>query len=203
MKYSWFLLFAVPRLGGGFSFAKKILSAILKLPKAIIKPRINNQITVPELRVVGKDGENLGVLTFSEALQKAKEAGLDLIEISATAKPPVAKIMDYGKYIYQQQKKAQESLKKSKEIETKGIQIGIGTSQHDLEMRAKKIKEFFSEGNRVNVSLVLRGRAKGMDKNFINERIKRLLDLIPEKYKIADGPKFGPRGVSIIIEREK
>ncbi len=150
---------------------------------------------------MGKDGENLGVLTLSDALQKARETELDLIEISATAKPPVAKIMDYGKYVYQQQKKARESAKKTKEVETKGVQIGLGTSQHDLEMRAKKIEEFFKDGDRVNVSLVLRGRAKGTDKNFINERIKRLLDLIPEKYKIADGPKSGPRGISIIIEK--
>jgi translation initiation factor IF-3 len=173
------------------------------LLKTINKPRINNQIIAAELRVVGKDGENLGVLKRDEALVKAGEMELDLIEIAPTAKPPVAKIMDYGKYLYQQQKKDQESAKKSKEVETKVIQIGLGTSGHDLEMKAKKIEEFFKEGNRVRVNLVLRGRAKATDKNFIKERMDRLLGLIPLKYKIADGLKTGPRGVSMIIEYDR
>ncbi|MBU4223921.1 translation initiation factor IF-3 [Patescibacteria group bacterium] len=155
------------------------------------------------MRVIGKSGENLGVLKIADALQKAKEAELDLIEIAPTAKPPVAKIMDYGKYLYQEQKKTREASKKVREVETKAVQIGIGTSQHDLEMRAKKISEFFKDGNRVKINLVLKGRAKYLDKEFISGRIDRLLHFIVEKYKIADGPKKGPRGISIIIEKTK
>jgi translation initiation factor IF-3 len=155
------------------------------------------------MRVIGKSGENLGVLKIADALQKAKEAELDLIEIAPTAKPPVAKIMDYGKYLYQEQKKNREASKKVREVETKAVQIGIGTSQHDLEMRAKKISEFFKDGNRVKINLVLKGRAKYLDKEFINGRLDRLLHFIAEKYKIADGPKKGPRGISIIIEKTK
>ncbi|MDP2767067.1 MAG: translation initiation factor IF-3 [Candidatus Methanoperedens sp.] len=97
---------------------------------------MNKQITAQEMRVIGKSGENLGVLKIADALQKAKEAELDLIEIAPTAKPPVAKIMDYGKYLYQEQKKMREASKKVREVETKAVQIGIGTSQHDHEMRA-------------------------------------------------------------------
>ncbi len=145
----------------------------------------------------------MGVLTLGDALAKAREQELDLIEIAPTAQPPVAKIMDYGKYLYQEEKKSREAGKKSHEVETKSIQIGIGTSQHDLGMKVKKIEEFFKEGNRVKINMVLRGRAKYLNKEFINERLNRLLYLITEKYRIADGPKQGPRGLTVIIEHDK
>ncbi|MBI4692343.1 MAG: translation initiation factor IF-3 [Candidatus Terrybacteria bacterium] len=153
--------------------------------------------------MIGPNGENFGVLKISEAIAKARETELDLIEIAPTAKPPVAKIMDYGKYLYQEEKKTRQAGKKSHEVETKSIQIGIGTSQHDLELRAKKIAEYFKEGNRVKIDLILKGREKYLDKNFLNERLNRLLHLIGENYKIADGPKKGPRGLTVIIEYVK
>ena len=153
--------------------------------------------------MIGEKGENFGILKTAEAVIKAKEAGLDLIEVSPTAKPPVAKIMDLGKFLYQQQKKQKEAAKKAHEVEVKGIQIGIGTSLHDLEMRAKKVEEFLKEGNRVKIELRLKGRAKYLDKKFLNERLERLLHLISEKYKIADGPKKSPRGIAAVIEKIK
>jgi translation initiation factor IF-3 len=153
------------------------------------------------MRVIGKDGENLGLLKREEAFQKAKELELDLIEIAPTAAPPVAKIMDYGKFIYQQEKKFRESSQKSNKTETKEIQIGIGTSQHDLGMKAKKTDEFLKEGNRAKIDLRLRGREKGLNREFIKERLDRFLGVLNEKYKIADGPKIGPRGLSVIIEK--
>lgn len=151
------------------------------------------------MRVIGKDGENFGVLKREEALQKAKEEELDLIEIAPTAQPPVAKIMDYGRYLYQQEKRSRQSARKVHKAETKEIQIGIGTSPHDLEMKARKTDEFLKEGNRVRVGLVLRGRAKYLNKEFVKERLERLLHLIGEKYKIIDGPKNNPRGMAITI----
>lgn len=155
------------------------------------------------MRVIGDAGENFGIIKREEALQKSKEMGLDLIEISPTAVPPVAKIMDLGKYLYQQQKKQKEAAKKAHEVEIKNIQFGLGTSLHDLEMRAKQAEEFLNGGDRVKVDLILKGRSKYLDKNFINERFHRLLNLITEKYKIADGPKKGPRGLTAIIEKTK
>ena len=169
----------------------------------IKKPRVNNQITAPELRVIGPKGENFGVLAKAEALGKAMEVNLDLIEISPTAQPPVAKIMDLGKYLYQQQKKQKDAAKKSHETGVKGVQIGLGTSLHDLEMRAKKIEEFLKEGHRVRVEMGLRGREKYLDKNFLNERLNRVLHLVSEKYKIAEAPKKSPRGIAAIIENAK
>ena len=153
--------------------------------------------------MIGEKGENFGILKTAEAVSKAQEAGMDLIEISPAAKPPVAKIMDLGKFLYQQQKKQKEAAKKSHEVEVKNIQIGIGTSLHDLEMRAKKTEEFLKDGNRVRIELRLKGRAKYLDKQFLNERLERLLHLISEKHKVADGPKKSPRGMAIIIEKTK
>lgn len=153
--------------------------------------------------MIDENGENFGILKIAEAIKKSREFGMDLIEVSPTAKPPVAKIMDFGKFLYQQQKKQKEAAKKAHEVEVRGIQIGIGTSLHDLEMRAKKAEEFLKEGNRVKIELRLKGRAKYMDKNFLNERMQRLLHLISEKYKIADGPKKSPRGMAAIIEKIK
>lgn len=153
--------------------------------------------------MVGPNAENFGVLKVFEAIEKARELGLDLIEIAPTAKPPVAKIMDLGKYIYLEEKKERDATKKTHKVETKSIQISIGISQHDLEMRAKKATDYMKEGNRVKIDLILRGREKYLDNNFKRERLDRLLHLIGENYKIADGPKQAPRGLMVIIEKAK
>ena len=145
----------------------------------------------------------MGVMSLTDALKGAQDKELDLIEISPTANPPVAKIMDYGKFLYQEQKKANEARKKAHETETKAVQIGVGTSQHDLELKAKKASDFLKAGHRIKVSLILKGRAKYMGKDFSEERINRILQLITEDYKIMDGPKKGPRGIYLIIEKAK
>jgi translation initiation factor IF-3 len=154
------------------------------------------------VRAIGDDGTNYGVLSTAEAIKIAQEKELDLIEISPTAKPPVVKIMDYGKWTYQEERKRREAHKKSHEVEIRGVRVGLGTSEHDLEMKAKKIGEFMEGGDKVRVELVLRGRAKYMDKNFINERLERILHFVPVEYKIADGPKKGPRGIFLILEKK-
>ena len=133
----------------------------------------------------------------------AREKGLDLIEISPTANPPIAKIMDYGKYQYKEKKKARGTVKKTKGTETKIIRTKIGTSQHDLEVKARQISEFLKEGHRVKIDLLLRGQAKYLDKNFLKERIERILPFVTENCKIVDGPKQGPFGISIIVEKVK
>ncbi len=172
-------------------------------PHLIKRIKINNQITASPLRVIDENGNNLGVIELGPALQMAGDKGLDLIEISPTANPPIAKIMDYGKYQYQEKKKAQEAGKKAREVETKSVRLKIGTSQHDLEVKAKQASEFLKEGDRVKIDLILRGQAKYLDKKFLRERIERVLPLITENCKVVDGPKPGPIGISIIIERIK
>lgn len=166
-----------------------------------IRVRINQQIRVPELRVITDDGQNLGVLSISEALKKAQEMNLDLIEISPNAVPPVAKIMDYGKFQYTEKKKLKETKSKIQNIEIKSIQVKIGTDEHDLLLKAEKASEWLKEGHRVKLNLFLAGRAKYLNQTFLNERLERMLKLITEEYKIAEPSTKGPKGLTIVIER--
>ena len=167
-----------------------------------IKVRINDMIKAPELRVIGPEGENFGVLTRNEALDKADSLGYDLIEISPTALPPIAKIMDYGKYQYEQNKKQKETHAKTKTVETKTIQVKPGTGEHDLELKAKQASGWLKGGNRVRLDLFLKGRSKYMDQRFLEERLRRVLHFITEEYKISDGPKRSPKGLSVMIEKK-
>lgn len=164
------------------------------------QPRINQQIRAAELRVIGPKGENLGLLTLQEAFKKAEEFGLDLIEISPNANPPVAKIADIGKYMYEENKKA-KTAKKSHSVEIKTVQIKLATGEHDLTLKAKKTSEWLSEGNRVKVDLFLPGRAKYLDEKFLKERIERMLKLVSVNYKVATPPTKSPKGMSVLIEK--
>ena len=171
--------------------------------KKILKDyiRINKQITSRELRVIDAEGESLGVMSKETALAQAEEAGLDLIEIAPNTTPPVAKIMDYGKYQYIEKQKLKQSKAKSHVTETKSIQVKIGTGDHDLQMKAERAGKFISEGHRVKIELFLPGRAKYLEKNFLSDRLSRLLKLIPGDFKMASEPQRGPKGLYVIIEK--
>lgn len=153
------------------------------------------------MRVIGIDGENLGVMTTSEALKRAYEANSDLIEISPNANPPVAKIMDYGKFQYGENKKLKQAKAKAHTVETKGIQIKVGTGEHDLELKAKKTSEWLSEGNRVRIDLFLPGRTKYMELSFLKDRLTRFLNLVSVDYKVAEEAKKSPKGLTTVIEK--
>lgn len=152
--------------------------------------------------MIGPEGENVGVISLSEALRMAHEAGLDLIEISPSAVPPVAKIQDFGKYQYDLNKKAKAAKAKSHSIEVKSLQVKIGTGDHDLELKAKKASEWLKEGHRIKLDLYLVGRSKYMEMNFLKERLQRILKLITVEYKVAEEPKKGPKGLTTIIEKK-
>ena len=115
--------------------------------------RINNEIRAQELRVITATGENLGVLSLADALAAAKAAGLDLIEISPSAIPPIAKIIDYGKFEYERSKKEKVAKAKVKVSETKEVQIKVGTGENDMLLKAKKAAEWLAEGHRVRAEL--------------------------------------------------
>jgi len=165
--------------------------------------RINNEIRAAELRVIGAQGENLGVLSLAEAFAAAKSAGTDLIEISPTATPPVAKIMDYGKFEYERSKKEKAVKAKVKTSETKEVQIKVGTGEHDMDLKAKKAAEWLTEGHRVRAELFLKGRYKGMSEEFLKERLERFLLRIPYAYKIAEPITRSPKGFAGVIERDQ
>lgn len=165
------------------------------------KIRINNQIRAKSLRVIGPKGENFGELSIKDALQKANESEMDLIEISPNANPPVAKIADYGKFLYEQKKKQKIAKSKSKIVEVKSVQIKIGTDENDLAIKAKRASDWLGEGHRVKIELFLPGRTKYLDKNFLEERLKRILKLVSVEYKVAIPIRKDPKGLSTIIEK--
>jgi translation initiation factor IF-3 len=166
-----------------------------------IKTRINTAIRASELRVIGPEGENLGLLSTAEALKVAESHNLDLIEISPNATPPVAKIMDFGKFRYQTGRRASEMKAKSHVTETKSVQVKIGTGEHDQLLKAKRTAEWLEEGHRVKVDLFLWGRYKYMEPAFLKERLERFLKIIPTEYKVADEMKKSPKGFTITLER--
>lgn len=168
-----------------------------------MRERINNQIRAKELRVIDDTNQNIGVLSIKEALEMAESKGMDLIEISPTANPPVAKIMNFGKYQYEVSKKLKKSKASSISTETKSIQIKIGTGDHDLALKAKTASKWLKDGHRIRVELFLAGRAKYMEMDFLKERLDRVLHLITEDYKISEPHKKGPKGLMVTIEKAK
>ncbi len=165
--------------------------------------RINHFIRAPSVRIISETGENLGVMSVGEALKKADEAGLDLIEISPNTEPPIAKIANYGKFQYDQKKKLKLAKTKSTTVEVKNVQIKVGTGEGDLKLKASKASRWLAEGNRVKVELYLRGRAKYLDRKFLDERLNRILNLITEEYTVAEEPKQSPKGLAMIIEKKR
>lgn len=120
--------------------------------------RINREIRAPRVRVIDKDGSQLGIISTSEALMKAEQAGLDLVEIAPTADPPVCKIIDYGKFRYQITKKEKESKKSQHQVKVKEVKVKPNTDDHDLNTKLKHAREFITKGNKVRITCVFRGR---------------------------------------------
>lgn len=166
------------------------------------RARMNEGIRAPEVRVIGPNAENFGILPTRDALAKAHEFGLDLIEVSPNAQPPVCKITDYGKFKYEQKKKDKEVKSKAHVTETKITQVKIGTSERDMQIKASKAAAWLKEGHRVKVDLFLWGRYKYMEFEFLKERLERFLAVIPEGYKVAEPIQKGPKGLSITLERD-
>ena len=163
---------------------------------------INNQIRAREVRLIDKDGKQLGVLRLEDALRKAREAGRDLIQVTQKIDPPVCKIADYGKYAYQMKKK--ERKQKSQKIgELKSIRLRFNISPHDLETRAKTAEKFLKKGYKVRIEMVLRGREKYLS-NFAREKMGRFLEILRNliAIKVEREIKRETRGLTMIITRE-
>jgi translation initiation factor IF-3 len=131
----------------------------MKAPPTVKEgPRVNGEINVPQIQLIDQDGQNHGAVDTDTAVAMAEEVGLDLVEIAPNSSPPVAKIMDYGKYKYQAQKKAAEARKKQKTIEVKEIKMRPNIDTHDYDVKMRAIRRFFEEGDKVKVTLRFRGR---------------------------------------------
>lgn len=160
--------------------------------------RINGAIRANELRVIGADGEQLGIVSRSEALKLAEEAGLDLVEISPNADPPVAKIVDWGKYQYQKMKEAQKNRRNSKQSELKQMRFGLKIGSGDLDIKLRKIREFLAEGHKVRVQIFYRGREMA-HKELGYDMINRIVDLLAEEAVVEQQPQMAGRNLSIVI----
>ena len=145
---------------------------------------------------------NLGIMETAEALRLAQERGLDLIEIAPGAKPPVCKIMDFGKFKYEREKGEREHGKKQKDTEVKGLRIGFKTGKHDLEMRARQAEKFLSGGDKVKVDMRLTGREKA-HKDLALKKFNEFLSMIQAPFMLEAPPKKLPNGFIAIIAKQK
>lgn len=164
----------------------------------IDEPRINNQIRCDKIRLVGADGEMVGVVTVPEGLRAARDAGLDLVEVSPNAEPPVCKILDYGKYKYEQQKKAAEARKKQKIVVIKEVKLRPGIDKHDLEVKMKAVHKFLEEGDKVKLTLRFRGREMS-HQDIGMKLLEKIREELGATVKIEHEPKLEGRQVIMII----
>lgn len=164
--------------------------------------KINNQITAVELRVIDETDTNIGVLSRADALKLAKERGLDLVEVVAAAKPPVAKIISYDKYRYQEKKKLKKQQANQKSGGSKQIQISVGEAKNDLLMKVRRMEKFLSEGHQIEIVMRLRGRERG-NKDFARKKMDEFITLITAPHKITNRPTFGGYGLNMQIAPDK
>ena len=162
-------------------------------------PKANERIKALDVQVIGSEGNNLGVMQLKQAIQMAKDEGLDLIEISPNANPPVCKIMDMGKYKYDLQKKANQAKKKQKTVSLKEIKLRPGTETHDYNFKIKNAKKFITKGNKVKFTVKFKGREMqhtDLGKELMNKIIEETKDVA----KVESEPKFEGRQMVMIIQ---
>ena len=161
-------------------------------------PRVNEEIRIPQVRLIDQDGEMQGVLTVREAMQRAFAVGLDLVEISPNADPPVCKILDFGKFKYEQQKKRNEAKKKQKVIEIKEIKVRPNIDENDYQVKMRAMKSFIEEGDKVKVTLRFRGREMAHQDIGIRvlERIRSEMDVVT---KVEQMPKMENRQMVMVL----
>ena len=162
-------------------------------------PRSNNRITSHEVQVIGSDGQNLGILNLNDAINRAKDLGLDLIEIAPNAKPPVCKIMDMGKYKYGSQKKANLSKKKQKIVLLKEIKMRPVTETHDYEFKVKNAKKFIAKGDKVKFTIRFKGREL-QHSHLGNELMAKIKEDMKDIGKIELHPKFDGKQMIMVIQ---
>jgi len=167
-------------------------------PQRDTGPRVNEKIRDTEIRLIGADGENAGVVHPAKAMLMAQEAGLDLVEISPNAKPPVCKIMDFGKFKYEQQKRESEARKKQKIIEIKEVKFRPNTDIHDYGVKMRNVYKFLENGDKVKVTLRFRGREMA-HQNLGRELLERVAADIKEHGKVENMPKMEGRQMIMLI----
>lgn len=175
-------------------------------PKIEKRFRFNQQIRVPEVFLINDEGENVGIKSINEAIAMAQEAGLDLVEVNPTANPPVVKVMDFGQFKYEKEKKAHKQKVLQKKVDTKGIRLSVRISEHDLKLRIDQAVKFLQKGHKLKIDLVLKGREKAHPEKAV-ETVKEFvteIEKMPELNIIReqDLTKQGGRFIMIIVNKK-
>ena len=176
-------------------------------PKPEKKFRINRQIIAPEVFLIDENGENVGNISTSEAIERATEIGLDLVEVNPTSNPPVAKIIDYGQLKYEKEKKAHKQKQAQKKVDTKGVRLSVRISQNDLQLRIDQAVKFFKKGHKVKIDLVLKGREKQHPEKA-REAINNFVSILEKNEELnierEQGlTKQGGRFIMILLNKKK
>lgn len=162
------------------------------------EPRVNRRIRVPEIRVIGEDGEQLGIMPTIQALRRAESVNLDLVEVQPRAKPPVCKIMDYGKYKYEQSRKLAESKKKQQQIELKEVKFRPKTGEHDFDVKVKNLKRFLEKGNKGKVTVMFRGR-EIVHPDIGREMLQRVIAALGDEAIVEQHPRLEGRQMVMVV----
>jgi translation initiation factor IF-3 len=165
-------------------------------------PRVNRQIRVPQIRLIDENGDNVGVVRPEQGLSMAEEAGLDLVEISPNASPPVCKIMDFGKFKYESQKKAAEAKKKQRVIEVKEVKFRPNIDDHDYDVKMRSVQKFLNEGDKVKVTLRFRGREMA-HQELGRELLQRVASDVDGLGKVESMPKLEGRQMIMVVAPQR
>ncbi|PIR41081.1 MAG: translation initiation factor IF-3 [Candidatus Yanofskybacteria bacterium CG10_big_fil_rev_8_21_14_0_10_46_23] len=164
--------------------------------------RVNESIRIPQVQVVDELGKKVGIMETAKALKLAREKGLDLVEIAPTNRPPIVKITDYGKYMYDKGQKEKGQKQSTPAQEMKTVRIGLRTGDHDLEVKAQQADRFLKKGHPVRLEIFLKGRERGMQ-DEARKRIEHFPNFISQSYVIDGKVKPSPRGFAFIIRPAK
>lgn len=165
-------------------------------------PQINDKIRFPKIRAIGNDGEQLGIISPQEALRMAEEKGLDLVLVSDKADPPVCRIMDYGKYKFEQEKKAREARKKQHTADVKEVKMRYKIEDHDYQVRINNAQRFLKSGDKVKATITFRGR-EIQHSNLALELLKRMADDLQEVAEVQQAPKREGRNMMMLLSPKK
>lgn len=161
-------------------------------------PRVNRRIRSAEVRMIDPDGEQLGIMSIDDALDKAEEFGLDLVEVAPNAKPPVCRIMDYGKYKYQQKKRTAEARKKSSRVELKEVKMRPKTDDHDFQTKVRHARKFLEEHNKVKFTVMFRGR-EITHPEIAFEMLKEAAQLLSDIAEVEQAAKLEGRNMGMML----
>ena len=162
------------------------------------KTRVNRQIRISPVRVIDQDGEQVGIIPIERALEMAEELGLDLVEVAPMARPPVCRIMDYGKFKYEEQRKAREARKKQHHVQLKEVKMRPGIEDHDFEFKTRHARRFLEEGNKVKLTMMFRGRQMAHPE-IGRQVLEKVSELLADIAKVESAPMMEARAMTMVL----